>query len=362
QFQNFNTLFQLYSEGEDLDKADKLLLLPDLINFFLTGRVAAEYTNATTTQMVKAASGSWCLHLLEELDLPARLLPAIISAGTDIGNLKTEIEHETALPDVRVIAPATHDTGSAIAGAPLDKNWAYISSGTWSLIGIELNAPLINAEAARHNFTNEGGAYGLIRFLKNVMGLWIFESCRREWEANGIDANYDAIIAEVAEKPDLGTFIFADDARFLNPPSMLAAIGQQLHETGQNFDERPAAVAKVIFDSLALRYASVLRSIDLLTGRKLEGIQILGGGGHNRYLNQLTADASGLPARAGLVEATVVGNVLVQAIAAGRFDSLAEARRHVADNFKFEEFAPQSSSKLDEATKRYAEIEARFGS
>ena len=360
QFQNFNTLFQLYSEDESIGKASKLLLLPDLINFFLTGKAVAEYTNATTTQMVNAATGSWDRDLLEKLDLPADILPEITQAGSDLGLLKPEIAVELWLPDVRVIAPATHDTASAIAGAPLAENRAYISSGTWSLIGIEREDMLIDRETGRQNFTNTGGAYGKICFLKNVMGLWIFESCRGEWKASGIDVEYDDVICEVSEMTDFPAFIFPDDEHFLNPPSMLAAIREQLRETGQEFDSRPAAVAKVIFDSLALRYASVLRSIETLTGRKIEGIQILGGGGRNRYLNQMTANASGLPARAGLTEATVVGNVLVQAIAAGRFASLAEARRHVADNSEFEEFAPQRSSELDAAASRYGAIEARF--
>lgn len=360
QFLNFNTLFQLYSEGEDIDKAVKLLLLPDLINFFLTGRAVAEYTNATTTQMVNAATGGWDLDLLERLRLPAGILPEIVPAGTDLGGLKAETAEEVGLKGIRIIAPATHDTASAVAGAPLAENWAYISSGTWSLIGVETGNVLINEDVARLNFTNEGGALGTIRFLKNVMGLWIFESCRKEWKESGIDTGYDAIIREVGEFKEFKGFIFPDDERFLNPPSMLDAIAQQLKETGQEFDPHPSSVARIIFDSLALRYASVLRSVELLTRRELAGIQILGGGGLNRYLNQMTATASGLTVKAGLTEATVVGNVLVQAISAGRFATLAEARQHVADNIDFEEFIPQRSTEIDEATCRYAEIEARF--
>ncbi len=359
QFQNFNTIFQLFSESADLSRVSKLLLMPDLINFFLTGKSESEYTNATTTQMVNAATGSWDLDLMDCLGLPTTLLTEIVPAGTEVGLLSAAVAKELELPDVTVIAPATHDTGSAVAGAPISDNWAYISSGTWSLIGIEQDGPLIDQNVGRHNFTNEGGAYGTVRFLKNVMGLWIFESCRREWNANGIDVEYDGIIREVTDRVDFPAFIFPDDERFLNPPSMLAAIGQQLRETGQEFDERPASVAKMVFDSLALRYASVLRSIESLTGRHLLGVQILGGGGRNSYLSQMTANASGLTAVTGLTEATVVGNVLVQAITAGRFGSLAEARKHVAENVAFEEFIPESSA-LDEAASRYAVIEARF--
>jgi rhamnulokinase len=204
---------------------------------------------------------------------------------------------------------------------------AYISSGTWSLIGIELDSPLITAEALQLNFTNEGGAYKTFRFLKNVMGLWIFESCRNEWATAGVSVDYEALIEKAEAIDGFPAFIFPDDERFLNPASMLEAIEQQLSETGQQTDHDPAIITKIIFDSLAFRYASVLRSIGSLTNSKLARIEIVGGGGRNRYLNQSTANATGLPVRSGLTEATAVGNVLVQAIASGRFESLSDARR-----------------------------------
>jgi rhamnulokinase len=360
QFLNINTLFQLFAEDEDLGKAEKLLLLPDLFNFYLTGKIAAEYTNATTTQMVNAVSGEWDGDLFERVNIPARILPEIIPAGRALGELKPEIGVELGLQGITVIAPATHDTGSAIAGAPLQRDWAYISSGTWSLIGVESSEPLINEEVARQNFTNEGGVYGTFRFLKNVMGLWIFESCRREWAASGIDVTYENLLRNVKAGKPFETFVFPDDERFLNPPSMLDAIRSQLDETGQHFDDAPAATSRVIFDSLAFRYASVLRGIESLTGVKLAGIQVLGGGGKNRYLNQATANAARLEVVAGPEESTVIGNVLVQAISSGRFKSLAEARDHVSGNFSFERFSPVRPAGLDEALKRYQAIEDRF--
>jgi rhamnulokinase len=360
QFQNFNTLYQLWTERESLSRGSKLLLMPDLVNFFLTGHIAAEFTNATTTQMVNASSGMWDLDLIEALDLPARVLPDIIPAGTDLGPLRSEIAAELDLHNVRVIAPATHDTGSAVAAAPISQNWSYISSGTWSLIGVENDEAVISDEVARQNFTNEGGAYGTVRFLKNVMGLWLFESCRREWMSAGIDVGYEAVMGEVSERQGFPALIFPDDARFLNPPSMLGAITEQLRETGQKFEDVPSMIAKIIFDSLAFRYASVLRSIETLTGRQLEGVQILGGGSRNAYLNQMTASASGMKVKAGLPEATAVGNILVQAISAGRFASLSEARQHVAESFGFEEYMPLSSPELVDAADQYAEIECRF--
>ncbi|MEP6900512.1 MAG: rhamnulokinase family protein [Actinomycetota bacterium] len=360
QFLNFNTLFQIFSENGELKKAAKLLLLPDLINYFLTGKVFAEYTNATTTQFLNAETKDWDFELLGKLNLPKEILPKIISAGTDLGFLKSEIAAALNLKNVRVVAPATHDTGSAVAGAPLAKNQAFISSGTWSLVGVERAEVLINEEVARENFTNEGGAFGTIRFLKNVMGLWIFESCRKEWKARGIAIEYENILHEVTAIKDFQGFIFPDDARFLNPPAMLKAIAEQIRERGQVFNENPAVVCKIIFDSLAFRYASVLRMIEKLTAQKLESIQIIGGGGRNEYLNQMTANAGGLKVEAGLTEATITGNVLVQAISAGRFANLSEARRHVKDNFALKEFIPRKSADLGTAAQLYAEIEARF--
>ena len=360
QFLPFNTVFRLFSSRGDVEASHRILLIPDLISYHLTGRIASEYTNATTTQMVNAETGTWDEDLLERLGLPASRLPEIIPPGSDLGPLKKELADELALPGVRVIAPATHDTGSAIAAAPLDEGSAYISSGTWSLIGIELERPLISAEAARLNFTNEGGAYGTIRFLKNVMGLWIFESCRKEWLAAGIDAEYEKLLARLDAPQKFTALIYPDDERFLNPPSMLAAIGGQLSETGQKFVDDPPSVSRMIFDSLAFRYASVLNGITSITGKAIRNIHILGGGGQNRYLNQMTASASGIPVQAGLTEATVVGNVLVQAIAAGRFDSLYEARRYVRESVRFENFLPKSSMATKDARGRYTEIEARF--
>jgi rhamnulokinase len=359
QFQNFNTLYQLYSDEGRGDAAD-LLLLPDLVNYFLTGRKVAEYTNATTMQILNVANSGWDIDLLVRLDLPAGILQKVVPAGTDLGLLRAEIAAELGLAGVSVIAPATHDTASAVAGAPLSENTSYISSGTWSLVGIERKDALTSAEAARQNFTNEGGVYGTIRFLKNVMGLWIFESCRREWKATGIDVEYHTIIGDISKSKDFTAFIFPDDERFMNPRSMIEAIRQQLNETGQQFDETPAAISKIIFDSLAFRYASVLRAIELLTNSRLEGIHILGGGGRNGYLTQMTANASGLMTTAGLTEATVVGNVLVQAITAGRFSSISDARDHVRANFELKNFDPTPSLEIDEAANRYASVEKRF--
>jgi rhamnulokinase len=362
QFLPFNTLFQLYAHKQRgiLDSPVRLLLIPGLINFFLTGKAVAEYTNATTTQMVSAASGTWDREMLNHLGLLSNLLPEIVPAGTDLGPLKPDMARELCLDDVRVVAPATHDTGSAVAGTPLEEGWAYISSGTWSLVGVERPAPLINRDVARHNFTNEGGAHGTIRFLKNVMGLWLLESCRREWKEQGTDVDHERLHAEVSALESWPGFICPDDERFFNPPSMLEAVAEQLAQNGYPVCAVPCKVAKVILDSLAFRYASVLRSIEVLTNQKIAGVQIIGGGSQNDYLNQATANATGLPVLAGPAEATVTGNVVVQAIATGRFASLSDARRYIARHVRLKSFKPCPSPGWEEAARSYAAIEARY--
>jgi rhamnulokinase len=362
QFLELNTLYQLRAHARDglPGEAERLLLIPDLVNFMLTGRAACEYTNATTTQLVGAQTGEWDDELIERLELPRHLLAEIVPAGTDIGPLAPAVAEELGLEGVRVVAPATHDTASAVAGAPLAEGWAYVSSGTWSLVGVERGGSLVSPAVARHNFTNEGGAFGTIRFLKNVMGLWLFESCRAEWAARGVGVEYDELLGRVRDIDSHPGFIFPDDPRLFNPPSMLDAVAKQLDDTGQGdygLMEDPAMLTKVILDSLAFRYASVLRTIERLTGSELEGVQIVGGGSRNDYLNQATADAIELPVLAGPVEATVTGNVLVQAVAAGRFASLAEGRRHVSENVSLRRFEPRSGEKTGEAARRYAEVE-----
>jgi rhamnulokinase len=361
QFMAFNTLFQLYAHTQEgiPAAADKLLLIPDLLHFSLTGRAVTEYTNATTTQMINAHSRNWDLETLIQLNLPINLLTDVVFAGNQIGPLSPGLAGELGLEGAQIIAPATHDTGSAVAGAPLEDGWAFISSGTWSLVGVERSSPLINAEVLAHNFTNEGGAFDTVRFLKNVMGLWILESCRKEWRERGIDVDYENLLLQVNEIDGCPALVFPDDGRFFKPESMLNAIAEQLVESGQKVPDNPVLITKVILDSLAFRYASVLRTIESLTGRKINGVQIVGGGSRNDYLNQMTANAANLPVAAGPAEATVTGNVLVQAIAANQFTSLAEARSYLAANVKVKRFTPRTSPALSGEMSRYAELEQR---
>lgn len=362
QLMPFNTLFQLYAHTREgiPREAYKLLLIPDLVNLSLTGRAVTEYTNATTTQMINATNRTWDTELLNRLDLPLTLLPEIISAGEVVGPLCQAEAEKLGLENVQVLAPATHDTGSAVIGTPLEEGWAFISSGTWSLVGVERDSVLINSRVFDHNFTNEGGAFGTIRFLKNVMGLWILESCRNEWREREVDVDYDALLTRVSEIDGYPALFFPDDERFFKPENMLNALSEQLSETNQVLSDDPIKITKIVLDSLAFRYASVLKTIESLTGQKIRGVQIVGGGSRNDYLNQMTANATNLPVAAGPVEATVIGNVLVQGIATGRFSSLAEGREYVASKVKAKRFTPCVSETLVQARNRYDQIEARY--
>lgn len=345
QHLEFNTIFQLFAHKQTgiPEYATQFLMIPDLINHYLSDITVTEYTNATTTQLINVKTGDWDSELIERLGLPMKIAGKIVPAGTDIGPVKLELAQKFNLNGVRVVAPATHDTASAIVGTPLNYDWAYISSGTWSLVGVERTETLINSDVARHNFTNEGGAFGTFRFLKNVMGLWILESCRKEWEQQGYHIDYDSLLAQVGEinePPGASGIIFPDDSRFFNPKGMLVALAEYLTETGQKVTDEPPVVTKIILDSLAFRYGAILKTIEKLTGEKIPGIHIVGGGSRNDYLNQATSTITGLPVLAGPVEATVIGNMVVQAIAQGRFESLVEARQHVAQNIKLKKFTP----------------------
>jgi rhamnulokinase len=361
QFLVFNTLYQLRAHvREGLPaRARRLLMIPDLCHHHLGGGVQGEYTNASTTQLLDARTRSWDDDLVRRMELPRALLPPLVAPGTELGMLRTTLQRELDAPALRVIAPATHDTASAVAGTPLAPGWAYVSSGTWSLVGVECRDALIDEAVARANFTNEGGVFGTVRFLKNVMGLWILESCRREWQQGGHAIDYAELLAAVAAVPGFCGFVFPDDARFLNPARMTSELRLSLRESGQEAPDDPIRLAKVVLDSLALRYASVVRTMESLTGRAVAGVNVLGGGSRNDYLNQATADAADRPVAAGPEEATAIGNLLVQAIATGRLRSIGEGREAVAKAAAPRRFEPRSSKAWAEAAARYREIEER---
>jgi rhamnulokinase len=364
QFLKLNTLYQLVAHVRDglPPEAAHLLLIPDLCHHFLCGAIACERTNASTTQLIEVETGEWDDALFEALALPRHLMPPLIDAGRDLGAIDPRRRGTLGLglaDEVRVVAPATHDTASAVLGAPLDSGWAFVSSGTWSLIGVERQMPLLAPAVAEANFTNERGAFGTIRFLKNVMGLWLLESCRKEWSAAGYREEVPTLLERVAAVPGFAGFVFPDAARFFNPASMTRELRAALTETAQRSPFDPVALTKVILDSLALRYASVLETIERLTGTRVPGVHIVGGGCLNEYLNQATANASQRPVVAGPSEATAAGNIIVQAMTDGKIGSIAAARAMIRDTIKPRRFEPRDADAWREAAQRYREIEAQ---
>jgi rhamnulokinase len=359
QFLPFNTLFQLAAHTRNgfPATAARLLLIPDLCHHFLCGSTNTELTNASTTQLMDIQRGVWNESLFSRLELPLELMPDIVAASTALGHLKPELSESLSLPPLGIVAPATHDTASAVAGTPLERGWAYISSGTWSLVGVERASPLLGSRVLDANVTNERGVENTFRFLKNVMGLWILESCRREWRSAGIEDDLPALISRVTELPGVGGLVFPDAQRFFNPHSMVTEIVNALTESGQAAPTDPARLSKVVLDSLACRYASIVTLLESLTGDRIRGIHVVGGGSLNDYLNQATANATGRPVLAGPIEAAATGNILMHAVSFGTLESVAEGRRAVARAMPPRRFEPRDSAAWRDAAERYRELE-----
>lgn len=354
QFMPINTLYQLLSLVEkrspQLRAAHTFLTIPDLLNYWLTGTLACEFTNATTTQLFNPRTGHWATALMEALQIPSAIFPSVIQPGTALG-------HYEGVP---VIAPACHDTGSAVAAVPTQTpQYAYISSGTWSLVGLEVSAPIINPAALAANVTNEGGVAGTYRLLKNVMGLWIVQQCRATWEAEGQAYTY-ADLARLAEAArPLRSVIDPNDVRFLPVGPHPQLVQALCAESGQPIPQTPGEIVRCVLDSLALAYREVLETLQTLAGRTCEVIHIVGGGARNELLCQLTANASGRPVVAGPVEATVLGNALVQLMARGELGTITEARRLVAQTSDLRRYEPQDTERWGEAFQRYQHRQAR---
>jgi rhamnulokinase len=347
QFMRLNTLYQLLAmreaESPLLDLAQHLLLVPDLFNFFLTGVKRSEFTNATTTQLFDPRLGSWSQELMERLGLPAHILPDIAGPGTVVGELLPDIATEVGLAGMPVIAPATHDTGSAVVAVPAeDDNFAYISSGTWSLMGVELAQPLISDQALAYNFTNEGGVGPSYRFLKNIMGLWLVQECRRAWRRQGRDFSYAQLSRLAEEATPFFALVDPDDETFLAPGDMAASLRAYCSRTGQEIPGSEGEVVRVALESLALKYRWVLERLEEILGRRLSVIHIVGGGIQNELLCQFTADAADRPVIAGPAEATAIGNCMVQAMGLGEVDSLAQIRSVVRLSFEPKLYRPRS--------------------
>ena len=350
QFMPINTLTQLFAMREQdapaLKHARRFLMIPDLLNYWLTGEQACEFTNATTTQLYDPRARSWSRPLLDALDLDPALFPDVRDPGTFLGTYR----------GVDVVAPATHDTGSAVAAMPATSaEAAFISSGTWSLVGTVVDAPVIDAAALAANVTNEGAADGRFRLLKNVMGLWILQECRRAWERQGEAMTYDAIVEMAAKEPALRSVIPVDDARFLPPGDHPSVVRELCRERGEPVPETPAAVARCVFDSLALAYRHVLETLSGLTGRSFGAVHVLGGGSRNALLNQATANACACTVVAGPAEATVLGNALVQLRSLGVAADLDEGRRWIAGSSEQRTYEPRDVEAWEHAYARLAD-------
>ncbi|WUI02450.1 rhamnulokinase [Spirillospora sp. NBC_00431] len=348
QFLPFNTIYQL--AADDLDGAGTLLLVPDLLAYWLTGEIGAERTNASTTGLLDVRAGTWSRDLLTRLGLPAKILPPLRDPGDAIGTLREDVAAETGHPSLRVTAVGSHDTASAVAAVPAETGrFGYISCGTWSLVGVELDAPVLTEASREANFTNEGGVDGTVRYLRNVMGLWLLQESLRAWGGPDLPA----LLAAAARVPGLRSLIDPDDPEFLPPGDMPARVAAHCRRRGFPEPDGPAATVRCVLDSLALAHRAALREAAALSGAEIEVVHLVGGGSRNDLLCRLTADAAGLPVVAGPVEATALGNVLAQARAHGVVGGLADSRALVAATQPLRRYAPSGGDAgWDEAAGR----------
>jgi rhamnulokinase len=344
QFMPINTLYQLFAANREtpsvLKRAKKFLTIPDLFHFWLSGKAVCEFTNATTTQLINPKTRAWARELIAQLELPAHLWGEIVEPGTLLGELRRGITTNTAFTHTPVIAPAAHDTGSAVAAISARQGTAFLSSGTWSLLGSELDAPVITPEAMRLNFTNEGGVNGTTRFLKNVMGLWMLQGCHKAWAAQGHTYDLPGLLHAAEREEAFSCLVDPDHESFLRSTNMPAAITEFCLHTHQPAPKFAAGFTRTILESLAFKYRVVLVELEQLTGKHIETIRVIGGGSKNRVLNQFTADATGKTVLAGPAEATALGNAAVQMLATGAVASLQEARAIIESSYPVEVFRP----------------------
>jgi len=361
QFMQLNTLFQLLAQQvEDPDvlaRTRTLLMMPDLLNYWLTGQKVSERTIASTSQALDPHRPAWATGLLERLGIPTHFLPPIIEACTALGGLLPAVIEETGAQGVQVIAPGSHDTASAIAAVPAESgDYAYLSSGTWSLIGVEIPKPIINETALTFNVTNEGGVCDTIRLLKNIAGLWIIQECRRTWAAEGQSLSWGDIVRYAADAQPFVAQIDVDAHDFLAPGDMPTRIREYCRRTGQTVPAGVGPIARVVYESLALKYRRVLEMMETLVGRRIGVVHIVGGGAQNRLLNQFAANTLGRQVIAGPFEATAVGNLLMQLLATGAISSLAEGRALIRRSFDTETYSPEDAAAWDEAYGRFCKL------
>jgi len=360
QFIQFNSLFQLYvmKRGNSplLGITDSLLFMPDVFNYLFTGEKRTEFTYATTSQLYNPRKKEWAEELFKALGISRTIMQEIVASGTIIGNLNKEICQETGINQMPVIAVASHDTGSAVAAVPAEgKDWVYISSGTWSLMGVETKNPIITDQSRDLNFTNEGGVEGTFRFLKNITGLWLLQECRKTWLLERNHSYEELIQASILAAP-FRAFIDPDWDEFLNPQNMPLAIKKSCEKTGQEIPDNPASIVRCILESLALKYRFVLDQLKQIYLHPINRIHIIGGGAFNQLLCQFTANATGLQVIAGPIEATAIGNILVQALSLGYIDSLTEMRKIIQNSFELARYKPDKTAEWDSAYERFRNI------
>lgn len=360
QIMNFNTLFQLNTQLESNSSIypiiDKILFTPDALSYLLTGKMVTEYSIASTSQMIDPYGKKFDASLLEAVHLTEENFAPIVFSGTKIGDLSNTVKHLTGIENVSVVAVAGHDTASAVLATPAEnENFAYLSSGTWSLMGIESDNPVINDETFALNFTNEGGADGTIRLLKNICGMWLIEQCKKEWDKSEAVAYEEIVSAAQASKPFV-SFINPDAPSFASPKSMIESIQNYCEATSQPVPKTMGEIARCIYESLAFRYKQVLNNLQKLTDKPIEKLHIIGGGSKNNMLNQFTANAIGVPVVSGPSEATAIGNILMQAKAAGLINTKDEIRKIVRNSVELETFSPQESKTWTIHYNRYLSV------
>ena len=361
QFMNFNSLFQLYAMRQAgntaLSMAKKILFVPDALSWMLTGEVVCEYTIASTSQMLDPRTGDLSERLLQSVGLTRQHFGRMVQPGEQIGVLTEEVQKMTGLGAVPVIAVPGHDTASAVAAVPAkNEQFAYLSSGTWSLMGIETKSAVINDRSYELNFTNEGGIEGTTRFLKNICGMWLYERCRKEWPEEVRQLSHPELQGSAMTVEPFRSIINPDDKMFANPPSMLEAIKDYCRQTGQPVPETPAEVCRCIFDSLALRYKQVFQWLREFADFNLDVLHIIGGGSLNKYLNQFTANALGVKVLAGPQEGTAIGNIMLQAKASGEVSDIWAMRRIIANSLELVPYEPQDKEAWDAAYEKYLSI------
>lgn len=359
QFMNFNSLFQLYAMRKNNDSAlagaEKILFVPDALSYMLTGKMVCEYTIASTSQMLDPRTKQLDEQLLASVGLSRDNFGRMVNPATEIGVLTKEVQQLTGLGAIPVIAVAGHDTGSAVAAVPAkDEKFAYLSSGTWSLMGIETRNAIINDLSYERNFTNEGGIDGTTRFLKNICGMWLYERCRKEW--TDAPKSHTELIAAAMEQPAFQSIINPDDPMFANPASMVEAIKDYCRQTGQHVPEGYAEICRCIFESLALRYRQVFNYLREMASFPIEVLHIIGGGSLNAYLNQFTANSLGIEVLAGPQEGTAIGNIMLQAKASGDVGDIWDMRRIIAASIELKRFEPTDKDQWDNAYGRFLKI------